>query len=252
MELSSKLLRSASLLILLTGCYASDTKPKSPKNQLVIVLDKSQSVSYENKIANVFLNLKAAFKNTYTNCYEGIQFSKFEINGDTRVFPAPIRFELKCPTINPESRSEQLALQSWQLNRDKWLNVQATNIANQIKETPNSKTTDVFSIFEGLQQVQKSDGPWDRINVLIFSDLINTTSVLNMNSIVNNSNPHQLGKNICASLVQTGRIRKGNLQNIYITIYPPDRMQHTLQYNSFWKGFFQEWGIPDNQYRFED
>jgi hypothetical protein len=180
-----------------------------------------------------------------------IQLSRFIINGDTRVFPEPERFNIECPNPRPESRSEVEAFQNWQVEKTKWISNQVKQVINLIKQPPYSSSTDVFSIFSGLEQVQRVDGPWDNIRVLVFSDMIHTMNGHNMKSGLTASNAVLKGKEECLSLISQGTIKKGSFNNIYLTIYTPDEMTESAIISAFWKGFFEEWGLQETQYHFE-
>src|SRR5688500_3014359 len=95
MVLNLKFLVSVLFYIhLVIGCNigSNDTNMREPKKQLVIVIDKSQSVTYNTKVERVRASLNDFFEETYGNIYENIQFSQFIIDGNTSVFPKPIKF----------------------------------------------------------------------------------------------------------------------------------------------------------------
>src|SRR5690349_12571356 len=107
-------------ILFITSCVsAPQPKEKEEKNQLVIVIDKSKSVTYSNKLNNIESELKRNFQEYYGKSLEHIQLSRFIINGDTRIFPEPDRFNLRCPNTQPESRSEVEAFQNWQVEKSK-------------------------------------------------------------------------------------------------------------------------------------
>lgn len=240
------------LLFFITSCASTpETTEREIKNQLVIVLDKSNSVTYDNKLDDIESELKRNFQDLYGKSRNHIQLSKFVISGDTRIFPEPERFTLACPNPNPESRSEVEAFQNWQVEKSKWVSSQIKNTINEIKKTPYASRTDVFAIFSGLEQVQRVDGPWDNIKVMIFSDMIHTVSGHNMKEGLTESNALSKGKDECRVLINNGTIKKGSFENIYLTIYTPDNMPASGTISTFWKGFFEEWGLPESQYHFE-
>ena len=239
-------------ILFITSCIETPEIREEPaKNQLVIVLDKSNSVTYNSKLLNIESELKRNFQEMYGRSLDHIQLSKFIINGDTRIFPEPERFNIPCPNPNPESRSEVTAFQNWQVEKTKWISSQIRNTIDLIKQPPYSMRTDVFSIFSGLEQVQRVDGPWDRIKVMIFSDMIHTVSGRNMKKGLTEANAFEKGKEECRSLMAQGTIKKGSLGNVYLTIYTPDTMPESAVISGFWKGFFEEWGLGESQYHFE-
>jgi hypothetical protein len=243
---------SLAFLFFITSCISTpEPVEKEQKNQLVIVLDKSASVTYNNKLDNIESELKRNFQEIYGRSRNHIQLSKFVISGDTRIFPEPVRFSTPCPNPNPESRSEVEAFQNWQVEKNKWISNQIKHTVDHIKKEPYSSSTDVFAIFSGLEQVQRVDGPWDKIKVLVFSDMIHTVSGHNMKAGLTESNSLSKGKEECRILLNNGTIKKGSLENVYLTIYTPDNMPESGLISTFWRGFFEEWGLPESQYHFE-
>jgi hypothetical protein len=239
-------------ILFITSCItAPEQTERQEKNQLVIVIDKSKSVTYTNKLSNIESELKRSFQETYGKAMDHIQLSRFIINGDTRIFPEPERFNIPCPNPHPESRSEVEAFQNWQVEKTKWISNQGKQVINLIKQPSYSTSTDVFSIFSGLEQVQRVDGPWDHIRVMIFSDMIHTMNGHNMKKGLTASNAFAKGKEECRSLITQGTIRKGSIGNVYLAIYTPDEMPESAIISAFWKGFFEEWGLPETQYHFE-
>ena len=113
-------------------------------------------------------------------------------------------------------------------------------------------STDVFSIFDGIRQVQKNNGPWDSINVIIFSDMINTTRLINMNTKdITVANASDKGKSICQSLINSKRLTPGETENLFLTIYTPGNMNQTAFVYHFWEGFFKQWGLHEDHYNFQ-
>ena len=148
MVLNLRLFLSLICILLIHSCVSPPPPPeKEYKNQLVIVIDKSNSVTYDNKIENIQSELKRIFNEVYGKSLDHIQLSKFVINGDTRIFPEPVRFNLPCPNAHPESRSEVSALQNWQMEKAKWISTRISETVRAIQQPPYSNSTDVFSIF---------------------------------------------------------------------------------------------------------
>lgn len=252
MVLNSRLFLSLICILLIHSCVTPPPPPeKESKNQLVIVIDKSASVTYGNKISNIQSELKRIFNDVYGKSTEHIMLSKFVINGDTRIFPEPVRFNLACPNPHPESRSEVEALQNWKIEKAKWVSARINETVDVIKQPPYSSSTDIFAIFSGLEQVQRVDGPWDEIKVLVFSDMINTANGRNMRQGLTEGNAFAKGKEACRSLISQGSLSKKNIDNLYITIYTPDKMPDSGIVSAFWKGFFEEWGLAEEKYHFE-
>jgi hypothetical protein len=252
MVLNSRLFLSLICILLIHSCVTPPPPPeKESKNQLVIVIDKSASVTYENKISNIQSELKRIFNEVYGKSSEHIMLSKFVINGDTRIFPEPVRFNIPCPNPYPESRSEVEALQNWKIEKAKWMSARINETVSLIKKPPYSSSTDIFAIFSGLEQVQRVDGPWDAIKVLVFSDMINTANGRNMKQGLTEGNAFNKGKEECKELISQGSLSKKNIDNLYITIYTPDQMPESGIISAFWKGFFDEWGLPEEKYHFE-
>src|SRR5687768_18480320 len=126
-------------ILLIHSCVSPPPPPeKEYKNQLVIVIDKSNSVTYDNKISNIQSELKRNFNEVYGKSLHHIQLSKFVINDDTRIFPEPVRFNIPCPNPDPESRSEVEALQNWQVEKAKWISSRITETVNLIRQPPYS------------------------------------------------------------------------------------------------------------------
>jgi hypothetical protein len=252
MELNLKLFLS-SLIYIVAGsaCTSKPDLDKSSKNQLVVVIDKSKSVTFNSRIETIKSNLTREFETVYKYATNNIQYSGFTITEDTRVFPSPHRFERRCNNFNPENRTEQQELDDWYAEKERWYSDNINETIKSLEAEPTSKSTDIFSALSGVQQVQTTGGPWDSVNVIIFSDMINTTDGHNMRRGLTLENALAKGKSECQVLINQGRLKKGNTGNLYLTIYTPDNMSETTNVNLFWKGFFEEWGLAVDQYHFE-
>jgi hypothetical protein len=252
MELNLRFCLNIICILFVQSCVSPPPPPeKEYKNQLVIVIDKSNSVTYKNKTENIESELRRNFQEAYGKALDHIQLSRFTINGDTRTFPEPVRFDVPCPDPQPESRSEVEAFQNWQIQKAKWISSQIKQTLENIEQPPYASRTDVFSIFSGLEQVQYVDGPWDEVRVMIFSDMIHTVNGKNMRQGLTQDNAFEKGKEQCKALIDQGTIRKVSTSNLYITVYTPDNMPESSLFSAFWKGFFEEWGLPESQYHFQ-
>jgi hypothetical protein len=250
-----------SLFIVITLVYCTNTSGTSntnvpneskAENQIVVaVVDKSQSVTFNNNKDKIQQELKQKFDKIYKNSYQNIQYALLTINNNTRVIPDFNRFHKECPNMNPESRSQEQALEDWQEDKKKWLNESCTRILNLIQQKPSSNSTDIFGIFSGVTEVQKTDGPWDKIEIVIFSDMIHTLDGHNMMQGLTTENAYQAGKNECQTLLAQNSISKANNKNLHFTIYTPDKLDNSGSIRLFWKGFFEKWGLTENQWQFE-
>jgi hypothetical protein len=180
-----------------------------------------------------------------------IQCSRLTIEGRTQVIPVFDRFDEKYPEGDEDSRTFQEQVENWEAEKRKWLSNEVNQIQSMIGAPCNSKRTDIFSIFYGIQQIQKIDTPWNKVNVLIFSDMTNTDHHLNMLSDITIINAYDTGKSICKQLIQEGQISTECNENLYLTIYTPYRMVKTAEVKRFWDGFFQQWGLQESHYHFE-
>jgi hypothetical protein len=235
---------------LLAGC-TMEKKPPIHRCQALVVLDKTNSVSYSDRAPDFQQEFAGKFERTYASATRDIQCSSLIITGRTRVFPELNYFDKDCPGDAEDSRSGQEALRNWKTEKRKWISNEIKKVDSLLRSPCNSNRTDIFSIFSGIDQVQKDNGPWDSINVFIFSDLINTTGLINMLTEINTNNAHEKGVHVCQSLIDHRQISAGNTQNLYLTIYTPSNMENTGQVNQFWKGFFEKWGLLESHYHFE-
>jgi hypothetical protein len=245
------LLKLISMAVVITSCGSIDAQIKSHKCQMVVVLDKTNSVNFTSRLPLLESELARNFKLIYQNSLQDIQFARFKIVGKTRVFPDIDRFSKNCPDPNSDSRSGQLRFLNWQTEKKLWMIKELKQTMQLIKDSCNNNTTDIFGIFDGLQQVRQNGGPWDSITVLIFSDMVNTTHVINMKRDVNINNAFSKGKTICQSLLSKGQLTVGGAGNLYLTIYTPDNMSQTAEVHLFWKGFFEQWGMHEDHYNFQ-
>lgn len=251
MERNLKLSISVLCCLLIFNSCAAQSAPdrKAPRKQVVVVLDKSKSVTYDSKAAVIKTWLKRKFLDVYGEAKDVFQYSTIFINDQTRVFPAPVNFTARCLYPEPATRLEEMELTKWKAKKNKWLNKHVDSLYNQIMMPPNGKRTDIYSMFEAVQNVQKSNGPWEEITVLVFSDMVHTASGDFKQLTIENA--YAKGRDACAKLVRQMRIAKGNTANLRFHIYTPDNMSNTHIVNLFWKGFFAEWGITESQYQFQ-
>lgn len=244
-------LKLISIALVIVSCIPADKQDKHHKCQMVVILDKTNSVNFNSRLPMLESELARNFKIVYQSALQDIQFSKLKIVGDTRVFPDIDRFGKNCLYPHPDSRSEELEFQNWQADKKLWIMKELKQTMQLIKDSCKSNTTDIFGIFDGIQQVQQNNGPWDSITVLIFSDMINTTNIINMKRGMNINNAFSKGKSICQSLLRNGQLTLGHTGNLYMTIYTPDNMGQTGEVHLFWKGFFEQWGLRDDHYNFQ-
>jgi hypothetical protein len=249
LKLSLNLILAASLL---TACGMTDKHVPAHKCQVVVVFDKSNSVSFSDKIPTLEKGLKQSFAVSYTTATKDIQYSRLIINGQTNIFPVPDRFSKPCLYPDPHTRLEQQEFDDWQTEKRRWMKNGVVQIIQLIQSPCTSNSTDVFSIFDGIRQVQKNNGPWDSINVIIFSDMINTTRLINMNTKdITVANASDKGKSICQSLINSKRLTPGETENLFLTIYTPGNMTQTAFVYHFWEGFFKQWGLHEDHYNFQ-
>jgi hypothetical protein len=163
----------------------------------------------------------------------------------------PNRFGTDKPKDDDGSRGSQQAIQHWNTEKRKWLLNRVDEIVALIDSPCTSNTTDVFSIFNGIEQVQKNDGPWDSINVVVFSDMVNTCRPINMVKDIDITNARAKGESVCGDFMKQRRISGEGNDNLYLTIYTPDDMKNTAEVNQFWAGFFEQMGLKPTHYRFE-
>jgi len=237
------------MTLLLMGCGEDPIAP-TYKCQLVVVLDKTGSVSYANRLPDVQQKLASEFARTYGSAEKNIQTSLFEITGDTKVFPEFNRFEKGRP-VDDGSRGSQEAVQHWDTQKRTWLSDRVKDIVARINIPCTSKSTDIFSVFSGIEDVQKNGGAWDSVDVVIFSDMVNTGRRINMNREIDMANAKVKGGAICNDLIKTGQLSGTGKDNLYLTIYIPDDVKKTAELKQFWEGFFEQWGLKRDHYRIE-
>ena len=235
----------------ITGCGYTVIPPILHKCQAVIVVDKTNSVSYIARLPKLQVELSNNLYRTYACATKNILCSRLVITGGTRVFPDRDYFNEEHPEGDEDSRIYQQNLQRWSTAKRKWISDEVEQVVSLIQNPCHSNSTDIFSIFSGIQQVQDTDGHWDSVNVYIFSDMINTSHQLNMISGINDGNAEKKGKIECQHMIEQGKISKENIDNLYLTIYTPDNLENSNKVNQFWKGFFDQWGLSRNHYRFE-
>jgi hypothetical protein len=236
--------------LMLAGCKEDPVTP-AHKCQVLVVLDKTSSVSYAKSLPRIQKELTSRFAQTYASASKDIQSSLLVITSDTKVFPVPNRFGTDKPKDDDGSRGSQQAIQHWNTEKRKWLLNRVDEIVALIDSPCTSNTTDVFSIFNGIEQVQKNDGPWDSINVVVFSDMVNTCRPINMVKDIDITNARAKGESVCGDFMKQRRISGEGNDNLYLTIYTPDDMKNTAEVNQFWAGFFEQMGLKPTHYRFE-
>jgi hypothetical protein len=254
MEPILKLFLSACCMVVCISCGEVDASaPAHPsgKNLLIIVVDKSHSVSYAKQKDKISSELKRKFSDTYDSSYEDLQIARMTIEGSTKPFAEHIRFLKKCPAIDPQSRSEEQELENWRHEKKRWLDKNRNEVLQLIDSTNYSNKTDIFNIFGGIQDAQENSGPWDKVDVIIFSDMIHTLNDLNMQKGLTVANAYGEGQAAFQSLLKEKRIERGGTQDIRITIYTPDEMNSADAIKLFWKGFFEEWGLNGSQVIFQ-
>jgi hypothetical protein len=247
-------LKLVTATLLMVGCGATNVPAPIHRCQAVVVVDKTNSVSYTNKLPLLQARFGRAFEGTYVSSVKDIQTARLVITGNTGVFPELHSFYTGYPQGEEGSRSYDNDLQRWNIEKRKWIAVEERQTIALIESACNSNTTDIFSIFNGIGQLQTAKGHWDSINVFIFSDMTNTcASTINMNSSkqVTVQNAFEKGKTICHNLMTSGQLSSGNTDNLYLTIYTPDKMDNTALVSQFWKGFFEQWGLAEDHYHFE-
>jgi hypothetical protein len=255
MELNLKsLIKFLTIAFLIEGCGMTDKPDPASfphKCQTVIIIDKTNSVSFTSRLPKVQQEISHKLGDIYATTTKGIQSAHLIITGNTKVFPDYNYFRSAYPEGDEESRTFQQSLLNWKTEKRKWISEEVKQVVALIESPCNSNTTDIFSIFSGIQQAQKNNAPWDSVTVIIFSDMINTCAPVNMLNEITVSNAQEKGKKVCQNLINTGQIVTENTKNIYLTIYTPDKMKKTAEVNQFWKGFFENWGLLDSQYHFE-
>lgn len=246
---SSSSLFAAALFLM--ACGPDTMVTPEHKCQLVVVVDKTNSVSYIQKRDHIQQELASKFTQTYACATKDIQCSLLIINGNTSVFPIPFRLDKNRPETEAGSRGGEQALHEWNTQKRRWLTDRVKDVMTRIENPCSSNTTDVFSIFNGIGQAKKNNGPWDSVVVVIFSDMVNTCRPVNMVKEIDMTNARAKGRAICSDLIKSGQIEETGNEHLYLTIYTPDEMKNTGAVNQFWTGFFDRWGLRPNQYRFE-
>jgi len=235
---------------LLGGCQ-QEAKVPPHKYQLLVVLDKSNSVAFKAKRDRISEALKQDFYGTYASATKDIQCSMLVITGNTNVFPEVYPFELKYPEGEEGSRTYEYLVHKWETDKRKWLSERIHDVLARIDSPCTSNTTDILSIFSGISQVQRNCGPWDSIVVVIFSDMINTRGSVNMARYASMSYPRAKGKEVCSNMIADGELSGTGNENLHFKIYTPDGMERTGEVHQFWTGFFGQWGLRPEQYIFE-
>jgi len=231
------------------GCKQHDVAV-AHKCQLLVVLDKTNSVSYVNARRHIQEELHRRFVETYANATKDIKSSLLVITGSTSVFPEWCRFGKDMPEGDEDSRAYQQRLLQWKTEKRIWLAERVKDIGSRIDGRCGSNTTDIFSIFNGIGQVKKEAGDGDSVMVIIFSDMVNTCGKMNMLSKeMTMDNARENGKNVCSAMKRNGEM--SGTENLDLTIYTPDGAENSRKVKLFWDGFFEEWGLKPGQYHFE-
>jgi hypothetical protein len=231
--------------LLFSSCGSRDI---ARKYQAVVVIDKTSSIGFS-KLDQLKQKLAINIEQTYALSTD-IQLALLRITGNTEVIPEFDRFEEECP-IDDGGRTYQTALLRWKTKKRKWIFEEMKQIDSLIDSACKNNTTDILSIFRGIQQAQKSHEPWDSINVYILSDMTNTSGHLNLLKIKSFDTAFNKGKMVCQDLIAQGQISTGNTEKLNLIIYTPGNMQNTNNVEGFWEGFFRQWGLKENQYQFE-
>lgn len=235
------------VVLLLSGC---GPKIPSPKYQAVIVVDKTNSIVYSDP-AKLKQEIARGLEQTYNAAKDDIQLSILKITGKTQVIPAFDRFEEQYPDEEDEGRTYQAELLRWKARKRTWISDQERLIDSLIECPCKSNTTDIFSIFNGIQEAKENHEPWDSVNVYILSDMTNTSAPFNMSKLTSFDTALNRGKMVCQDLIAQGQISAGSIKNLHLIIYTPGNMQNTGLIKRFWEGFFKQWGLTESQYQFE-
>lgn len=235
--------------IVLAGCGRPEVLV-THKCQLLVVLDKTNSVSYVRKRPHIQDELLRRFNGTYGGATKDIASWLLVITGNTNVFAVPARFGEDRPIGEEDSREQQQKVQRWNTEKRIWLADRVKDIGSLIDSPCGSNRTDIFSIFNGIGQVQKEGRPGDSVTVIIFSDMVNTSGPINMlNKGLSVDNAREKGKAICSAMMKRGEV--SGTENLDLTIYTPDEMENSGVVKLFWDGFFEQWGLKPEQYHFE-
>ena len=234
--------------LLFSGC---GTNAPTPKCQAVIVVDKTSSMGYANQ-ARLEQKIAHNIEQTYAAARSDIQLSVLKIKSNTQVIPTFDRFEEKYPDEEDGGRTYEDEVRGWKAREKTWITDEERQIDSLIENPCLSRSTDIFSTFKGIQETQKNNGPWDSVNVYILSDMINTSGTVNLNRMSPNDTPFSKGKSACRDLITQGQLSAGNTENLRLVVYTPGNMQNSGPVIQFWEGFFEQWGLKDSQYQFEN
>lgn len=235
--------------VILTGCGRPDVLVTPHKCQLLVVLDKTNSVSYVRKRSHIQEELVRRFNGAYADATKDIACWSMVITGNTNVFAVPERFGKDRPEGEEDSREQQERVQRWNSEKRVWLAERVKEIGAGIDSACHNNRTDIFSIFNGIGQVQKEAGKGDSVMVIIFSDMVNTSGPMNLLRDLTMDNARDKGKAVCSQMMRRGEM--SGTENLDLTIYTPDEMENSAEVKLFWDGFFGQWGLRQDQYHFE-
>jgi len=233
---------------MLAGCGQQETMA-THGCKLLVILDKTNSVRYVRKRAHIHEELERRFNSAFADATKDIARWSMVITGNTNVFPVPDRFGKDRPEGEDDSREQQQRVQEWTTAKRIWLEGRVEDTEARIDSACYSNRTDIFSIFNGIGEVQKECHPGDSVAVIIFSDMVNTRGPMNLLGGLSMENAREKGKAVCSEMMRRGEM--SGTANLDLTIYTPDVMDNSAKVKLFWDGFFGQWGLRQDQYHFE-
>jgi hypothetical protein len=229
-----------------SGCEddTSVAEKSGGNNKLLVVVDQSASVSYQQKRGEVGGIISDAFNKTYKNVKAPTAYFVSNITTHTNVVAKPVPFNEVYPDAESMGRASfTKKIGTWRSERNKWINTAVKNITQNIL-TPKSGDTDVYSVFQSIDMISNELTKSDTLNILFFSDMKQSTSNYELESLLKTNNPEALAKKECARILKEKGIKPLNNRfhcNIRVAI--PDQFQNSGLIVQYWNAFFKVWGL---------
>lgn len=225
-----------------SSCLQEDFK--SPANKMFIVIDKSESVEFENPS-----NIASFVKSRFQAVYGDQEFAPEIVVGwiDNMSGIETFSFSKAFPQADPSTLSGKTAITRWRSARARWFGQLADTLSKAIVTKSTAKTTDIFKMVRSIEAQKNKLKTGETLEVLFFSDMIHETSEFNLKSKLQQNDPGKLGKQKFKELKLSNR----NSSNVLITVKCVYRMENYGKVEIFWETFFKEWGMIPPEFRLQ-
>jgi hypothetical protein len=252
LKLSLKLFILLPFIFTILGCDCDVEFDAGTNNKIFVIVDESASVVYgsKDKVKGI---ISGGFENTFRYMRKPLEFFQCSISTQTNVVPHSYSFSIDFPDQNQGEATIRKEVNDWEAEKSIWINNSVDSLTRQVIDSK-SGNTDVFGMFEAIEQIAKNLKPKDTLNILVFSDMKHSASGYELANILENRNATQFGKEESTRIMKPLRIGDySNTPHPYYNfqIITPDNFTNTSKIVKFWNSFFEEWGLPKKQFNFQ-